>query len=248
MTITEGHGPAARLAEVFGEHELAARTVDAVDTVPEPGVVQIAQRHDRARLRCHGLRLAVLTENDLVGQRTTADRRDASRMPSRRKKTIDPLELTPGDFVVHEQHGVGRYVEMMQRTVGTGQQRATREYLVIEFAPSKRGQPGDRLYVPTDQLDQVTRYVGGEQPSLDRIGGSDWARAQGPRPQGGPQIAAELIKLYAARQATKGHAFGRTRPGSASWRTRSRSSRRRTRRPPSRRSSGTWRRSRRWTG
>ena len=61
---------------------------------------------------------------------------------------------------MHEQHGVGKYVEMMQRTIGG----ATREYLVIEYAPSKRGHPGDRLYVPTDQLDQVTRYVGGEAP------------------------------------------------------------------------------------
>ena len=212
VTITEGHGPAARLAEVFGEHELAARTVDAVDTVPEPGVVQIAQGTIEHGFVAPGIRLAVLTENDLVGQRTTADRRDASRMPSRRKKTIDPLELTPGDFVVHEQHGVGRYVEMMQRTVGSGQQGVTREYLVIEFAPSKRGQPGDRLYVPTDQLDQVTRYVGGEQPSLDRMGGSDWARRKGRARKAVRQIAAELIKLYAARQATKGHAFGPDTP------------------------------------
>ena len=154
----------------------------------------------------------MLTENDLAGQRTTADRRAAQRMPSRRKKTIDPLELAPGDFVVHEQHGVGRYVEMMQRTVGSGQQRATREYLVIEFAPSKRGQPGDRLYVPTDQLDQVTRYVGGEQPTLDKMGGGDWARRKGRARKAVRQIAAELIKLYAARQATKGHAFAADTP------------------------------------
>ena len=84
--------------------------------------------------------------------------KDMRRMPSRRRNQVDPLQLRPGDFVVHEQHGVGRFVEMMQRTVAG----ATREYLVIEYAPSKRGQPGDRLYVPTDQLDQVTRYVGGE--------------------------------------------------------------------------------------
>ena len=101
-------------------------------------------------------------------------------MPSRRRNAVDPLQLRPGDYVVHEQHGVGRYVEMVQRTV----QGATREYLVIEYAPAKRGQPGDRLFVPTDQLDQVTRYVGGEAPTLHRLGGADWAKAQGPRPQG----------------------------------------------------------------
>ena len=133
-------------------------------------------------------------------------------MPSRRKKAVDPLELAPGDYVVHEQHGVGRYVEMMQRTVGTGAQKATREYIVIEFAPSKRGQPGDRLYVPTDQLDQVTRYVGGEQPSLDKMGGGDWAKRKGRARKAVRQIAGELIKLYAARQATKGHAFAKDTP------------------------------------
>ena len=72
---------------------------------------------------------------------------------------------------------------MKQREV----QGATREYLVLEYGASKRGGPPDRLYVPADALDQVTRYVGGEQPSLDRLGGADWAKAQGPGPQGGPR-------------------------------------------------------------
>jgi transcription-repair coupling factor (superfamily II helicase) len=112
--------------------------------------------------------LAVLTGDDIAGQRSST--KDMRKMPTRRKRQIDPLELKPGDYVVHEHHGVGRYVEMMQRTV----QGATREYLVLEYAPGKRGHPGDRLFVPTDQLDQITRYVGGEQPTLNKMGGSDW--------------------------------------------------------------------------
>ena len=112
--------------------------------------------------------------------------------------------LKPGDLIVHEQHGVGRYVEMVQRTVGG----ATREYLVIEYAPSKKGQPGDRLFVPVNSLDQVTRYVGGDAPSLDRMGGGDWRKRKARARKAVREIAAELIKLYAARQATKGHAFG----------------------------------------
>ena len=82
---------------------------------------------------------------------------------------------------MHEQHGVGRYVEMVQRTV----QGATREYLVIEYAPAKRGQPGDRLFVPTDQLDQVTRYVGGEAPDAAPARRRRLGQDEGPRPQGG---------------------------------------------------------------
>jgi transcription-repair coupling factor (superfamily II helicase) len=79
------------------------------------------------------------------------------RLPSKRRGGIDPLQLKPGDYVVHEQHGVGRYIEMTSRTAAG----ATREYLVIEYAPAKRGHPPDRLYVPTDQLDEVTKYTGG---------------------------------------------------------------------------------------
>ena len=124
-------------------------------------------------------------------------------MPSRRKKAIDPLELRTGDFVVHEQHGVGKYIELVQRTVGG----ISREYLVIEYASSKRGQPGDRLFVPTDTLEQVTRYVGGEAPALHRIGGSDWQNAKKRARKAVRQIAAELIQLYAARMAAPGYAF-----------------------------------------
>jgi len=92
---------------------------------------------------------------DLAGQRTST--KDMRHMPTRPRRTIDPLTLSAGDYMVHEHHGVGRYVEIVQRTVGG----ATREYIVIEYAPSKRGQPGDRVYVPTDQLDLVSRYEDG---------------------------------------------------------------------------------------
>ncbi len=129
-------------------------------------------------------------------------------MPSRRRGGIDPLQLTPGDYIVHEQHGVGRYLEMTSRTV----QGATRDYLVIEYAPSKRGQPPDRLYLPTDQLDEVTRYTGGEAPALHRLGGADWAKAKGRARKAVKDIAAGLIRLYQARMASPGHPFGPDTP------------------------------------
>jgi len=109
---------------------------------------------------------------------------------------------------VHEQHGVGRYLEMTSRTV----QGATREYLVIEYAPGKRGQPPDKLYLPTDQLDEVTRYVGGEAPTLHRLGGADWAKTKGRARKAVREIAAELIRLYSARTASPGYAFGPDTP------------------------------------
>ncbi len=129
-------------------------------------------------------------------------------MPSRRRNTIDPLELRAGDHVVHEQHGIGRYVEMVQRTVNG----ADREYLVLEYAPGKRGQPGDRLFVPTDSLDQLSRYVGGENPTLHKMGGSDWQKAKSRARKAVREIAAQLIQLYAVRQNSRGHAFALDTP------------------------------------
>ncbi len=205
VVVHQGHGPAQRTVEALGEHDIAARLDDRLDRGDlDADVVTVT-----TGCLIHGIvteGIAVVTGEDISGQK--ASTRDMRKMPARRKKQIDPLELTPGDHVVHEQHGVGRYVEMKQREVGG----ATREYLVLEYGASKRGGPPDRLYVPADALDQVTRYVGGEQPSLDRLGGADWAKRKGRARKAVRQIAAELIKLYAARQATKGHAFGPDSP------------------------------------
>ena len=204
--VTEGHGPAERLVERLGDEGIAARLDVDLDTAPDPALAHVTTGQIEHGLVSESLRLAVLTESDLVGQRSST--KDMRRMPSRRRNTVDPLRLKPGDFVVHEQHGVGRYVEMMQREV----QGAQREYLVIEYAPAKRGQPGDRLFVPTDQLDLVTRYVGGESPSLHRLGGADWAKTKGRAKKAVRQIAAELVRLYSARMASPGHAYGPDSP------------------------------------
>ncbi|HEY7919600.1 MAG TPA: transcription-repair coupling factor [Streptosporangiaceae bacterium] len=204
VLVTEGHGPAQRLAETLRGEEIGARLGD-LDQPPEASVPYVSTGLIGQGFTWPSVKLAVLTEEDLAGQRTASK---DMRMPTRRRGGIDPLQLTSGDYVVHEQHGVGRYVEMTSRNV----QGATREYLVIEYAPSKRGQPPDRLYVPTDQLDQVTRYVGGEAPSLHRLGGADWAKTKGRARKAVRQIAAELIRLYSARMASPGHAFGLDTP------------------------------------
>ncbi|HKG51729.1 MAG TPA: transcription-repair coupling factor [Actinomycetales bacterium] len=208
VVVTEGHGLAKRVVEVMGERELAARLVETLDAAPEPSVVHVGTGNLGRGFLSPGLRLAVLTESDITGTSGGSTTRDMRRMPSRRRNMVDPLQLRPGDFVVHEQHGVGRFVEMMQRTVGG----STREYLVIEYAASKRGHPGDRLFVPSDALDQVTRYVGGEAPTLNKLGGADWARTKGRARKAVRQIAGELIRLYSARMASPGHAFGPDTP------------------------------------
>jgi transcription-repair coupling factor (superfamily II helicase) len=206
VVLYPGHGPAQRMVEVLGEHDVPARLVEEVSSGQSTGVVEVTCGSLSTGFVDEKNRIALLTGEDISGQR--ASTRDMRKMPARRKRQIDPLELKTGDYVVHEQHGVGRFVEMKQREV----QGATREYLVLEYGPSKRGGPPDRLFVPADALDQVTRYVGGEQPSLDRLGGGDWAKRKGRARKAVREIAAELIKLYAARRATKGFAFGPDTP------------------------------------
>jgi transcription-repair coupling factor (superfamily II helicase) len=205
LMVVPGPGQAQRTVEWLAEHDVPATAEDS-DT---PGVVQVVVGDLDHGFVSPPLDLVVVTYDDLVGQRP-ADRTER-KMPARRRKQIDPLELSPGDHVVHEQHGVGRYVEMVQRVV----QGAAREYLVVEYSASKRGQPPDRLFVPMDQLDQVTRYIGGESPSLDRLGGADWTNRKNKARRAVRQIAGELIKLYAARQSTQGHAFGPDTPWQA---------------------------------
>ncbi len=197
----EGRGLAQRMVELLGEHGITGEFSELADE-PRDGVVAVTLLSLRHGWRAEEGRIELITAADLSGQ-ATADRTQR-KLPARRKNTIEPLELKAGDPVVHETHGVGRFAELMQRTV----HGSVRDYLVIEYAPSKRGHPGDRLFVPMDQLDQLTRYVGSEMPTLDKMGGSDWSKRKSRARRAVREISGELIKLYAARQATKGHAFG----------------------------------------
>ena len=211
VVVTDGHGLAKRVSEVLSEHDVPNRIEqdDGMLAGLTAGLVHVTTGALGRGFVVAAAKLVVVTESDLTGgsgQGTST--KDMRRMPSRRRGQVDPLELRLGDHVVHEQHGVGRFVEMVQRTVGG----ATREYLLLEYGASKRGQAPDRLFVPTDQLDQITRYVGGEAPTLHKLGGADWARTKGRAKKHVKAIAGELIRLYSARMATKGHAFGPDTP------------------------------------
>ncbi len=209
VVTAQGHGSIDRIAEEFGGQGISVMKSDSV-SIPAPAKVAqlIAAPVDRGFILVDS-QLWVFSESDLMGAKSVS--KDLKKMPSRRRGAIDPLTLNTGDYIVHEQHGVGRYVEMITRTIGG----AEREYLIIEYAPSKRGQPADRLFVPMDQLDLITRYVGGEAPSVHRLGGADWQKAKGRARKAVKQIAGELIRLYAARQSSQGYAFGADTPWQA---------------------------------
>ena len=202
---TSGHGMAERFAGIFRDADLPVQMATTLAAKPTKGAIHIVQSSLHHGFSSDHAEILFVCERDLSGSKTSP--KDA-RMPSKRKQAIDPLELKTGDFVVHEQHGIGRYVELIQRTVGG----ITREYLVIEYAPAKRGQPSDRVFVPTDTLEQVSKYVGGETPTVHRIGSGDWQKAKGRARKAVRQIAGELIRLYAARTSAPGFAFSPDTP------------------------------------
>ena len=235
VVATDGPGPGRRMAQLLADGGVPARIVAQLDepadlgraagaadadasTATGDGVVRVTQAAAGHGFVAEGLRLALIAESDLTG-RAGSGPRERKAVPARRsRRSVDPLSLRPGDLVVHAQHGIGRFVELMRRSVGSARSAAnpaTREYVVIEYAPSRRGRPGDRLLVPTDSLDQVTKYVGGDAPALNKMGGADWARTKSRARKAVREIAGELVRLYAARSATTGHAFGPDTPWQA---------------------------------
>ncbi|MER7445899.1 transcription-repair coupling factor [Microbacterium sp. NPDC097977] len=215
VVIATGTGLVDRARDVLSDRGVAARVVAELIAAPDGGVATLVCGSVEAGFQIAEAKLAVLTDNEFYGRTIGGDQRVVKKLASRRKNVVDPLQLTQGDYVVHNTHGIGRFVEMTQREVSTGGRNATksvRDYLVLEYAPSKRGYPGDKLFVPTDQLDSLSKYVGGEGPTLSKMGGSDWSQAKGKARKAVRDIAVELVKLYSARMSAKGYAFGPDTP------------------------------------
>ena len=144
--------------------------------------------------------LALVAESDITGRRSGAQRRRAA---ARRRELSGPLDLADGDLVVHEVHGIGRYMGMVEREL----LGVHREYLIVEYAK------GDRLYVPSDQVDLVSKYIGGDAPRMSRLGSSEWSRAKARVRKRVREVARHLVRLYAERMHAKGHTF----PADTPW-------------------------------
>lgn len=193
-----------RLQEVFREFELPSTIVDE-DASPEVAQSGVLLVHGRlsAGFRLPQAHLAVAGHNDIYGDPSQrhARRRGADH---RRFKDSRPIlsfsELAEGDFVVHVAHGIGIYRGLEQRQM----EGVTREFVRIDYAGT------DRLFVPSEQLDRVQKYIGSgdTRPSVHRLGGAEWARTKSRVRAKVRELAEELIKLYAQRQAARGHEYG----------------------------------------
>ena len=217
IVTAQGAGLVERARDVLAEAGAAARIVDEIPEDFESGVVYLATGTAWSGFESPEAKVLLATEAEFFGRAVSSQAASGQKLAKRRvKNVVDPLKLVTGDYVVHETHGIGQFVELTQRMVPTGMGRdaskALREYLVLEYASTKRGMPKDKLYVPTDQLDQLSRYVGGEAPALSKMGGNDWANAKKKARKAVRDIAVELVKLYSARVASKGFAFSTDTP------------------------------------
>ncbi len=195
---------APRLWAVLREFEVPAVRAEALASLPEPGTVALL--HGALP---HGWSigfegepvLELLTDAEVFG--FSKERRPK---PRQRGVAIEAFlsALKPGDFVVHVDHGVARFAGLVRRSIDG----VEREYLELRYAE------GDRLFVPTDQVDRVSRYVGSgdRPPALTRLGSQEWARAKARVRRAVQDLAKELLELYAAREALPGHAFSPDTP------------------------------------
>lgn len=188
---------ARRLVEVLAEQGVAAEVTMSAERMT-PGTVWCAPAALSRGAMLAGLGLAVLAESDLTGRRAP---HKAAR-PQQRVASGFFDDLAVGSYVVHRHHGVARFAGVTTRTLGG----TARDYLILEF----RGT--DKLYLPVDQIDSITPYSGGEQPSLSKMGGSDWQRARSRARAAAAEVAAELVELYRARLVAEGHAFSPDTP------------------------------------
>lgn len=208
VVAATSNGMAHRLHDVLRENDIPAQITD---NPSHPGL-WITVAPISAGFCSPQSRVMLLSEAEALGKRKPVHDWQQTKLPSRRRRTIDLQTLNKGDYVVHSQHGIGRFVKLEKRTLGQGKNATSREYVVLEYAPAKRGGPQDLLWVPTDSLDLLSKYVGGEQPVLSKMGGADWSKTKQKARKAVKDIARELVRLYAVRQSTKGHAFSPDTP------------------------------------
>ncbi|WP_166985419.1 transcription-repair coupling factor [Canibacter zhoujuaniae] len=216
VVVAGSTGAADRATEILLEFGLPVEKTPALPDDPQEKIVYVAIGEAVSGFASAGSGLLLATETELFGRQLSQQQMRGNKPLRRRgKNVVDPLQLKAGDYVVHERHGIGRFIELTQREIPAdqpGEKPQKREYLVLEYAPSKRGLPADNLFVPTDQLGQLSRYVGAEAPKLSKMGGSDWASAKKKARKAVRDIAIQLAKLYAARSQAKGHAFSPDTP------------------------------------
>ena len=190
---------AKTLQDFFKDKDINALIDPTLKKLPEAGQCRIGVGAVSAGYEYPALRLAVLTDAQLVRARGR-QAKASKKLPPNRQRIDSCADLSPGDFVVHENHGIGKFAGIVRMQVDG----FDKDYIKLDYAG------GDTLYVPATQLDMVSKYTGAgeEKPvRLSKMGGAEWARTRSRAKASAKDMAERLIKLYAQRQRLPGHAF-----------------------------------------
>ena len=195
------------LRQMLRDKGLSAFLCIPLTTLPKPGQILLSEGTLPFGMEYPLSRLAVLTEGQLMARREPKKKAVAKKTGSTNRQKLNSFtDLTPGDLVVHENYGIGRFVAMEQIRVDN----AIKDYIKIAY------QGSDTLFVPATQLDLVSKYIGGgseDKPvKLNKIGTDAWQKTKAKARKAAKDMAADLIKLYAARKRQPGFAFAADAP------------------------------------
>ena len=192
------------LQEMLREKGLSAFLCIPLTTMPGEGQILLTEGSLPFGMEYPNSKLAILTEGQLISR--TEPKKKAKKSATNRQKLNSFTDLTPGDLVVHENYGIGRFVAMEQIKVDG----AVKDYIKIAY------QGSDTLFVPATQLDMVSKYIGGggEEANvrLNKIGTDAWQKTKAKARKAAKDMAGELIQLYAARKRQEGFAFAADSP------------------------------------
>ena len=187
------------LQEMLREKNLSSFLCIPLDTMPKPGQILLTDGTLPYGMEYPDIKLAILTEGQLIAK--TEPKRKAKKSATNRQKLASFTDLSPGDLIVHENYGIGRFIAMERIKVDG----AIKDYIKIAY------QGSDTLFVPATQLDMVSKYIGngGEDATvkLNKIGSDAWQKTKAKARKAAKDMAGELIKLYAAR---KRQGFGKS--------------------------------------
>ena len=205
LVLVSSEQRALNLQTLLREQKVKAGVDFALKALPRPGQILLTVGGLSGGMEYPGLKLAVITEGQSGGVRKRP--RPVKKEATNRQKLKSYADLSPGDLVVHEHHGVGRYVGMVKMPADG----IEKDYVKIAYAGT------DVLYVPATQLDLVSKYIGGgedaqETKKLSKLGGTDWERAKTKAKKAVADLAKGLIQLYAQRQRQPGFAFSPDSP------------------------------------
>ena len=206
MVLCGGEVRARNLRRMLADRKIPAAVDLSGEKSPEKGTVLIAVGALSAGCEYPEGRLAVLTEGQLTTPLSGRTKKPRPRRDSNQQKLQSYADLTPGDLVVHQHHGIGRFVGMIRMPTDG----VEKDYIKIAYAGS------DCLYVPATALDLVSKYIGAgedtEHTRLNKLGGTEWAKTTHRAKAAAKDLAEGLIKLYAQRQREAGHAFSPDSP------------------------------------